>query len=307
VTDQNGARIPSASVSLSNDQTREALYTSVTNQGEYRFEGLEPGAYSLRIEAPGFAPAEVNNFYIGNDDESRLDQTLQVESIAETVNVQGNTTQRFQSMGGAVAVVMPSDPFIQAVSSDDMQSVLSMISGRDVNMRDKNSGTTALEHATRNANREMVQLLISSGADVNAKNGAGKSVLMMLDNDATSDLLWELINAGAKVNAKDSEGNTPLMEAAGVNNVDLIRTLLEAGAKVNAANKQGRTALMAAASEGLVNNIRALILAGSEINAVDDEGKNALDYAMESDHAAVVRLLRSEGIQEKVVAEQEKN
>jgi ankyrin repeat protein len=282
----------SATVNLTSDQG-VAFYTSVNMSGEFRFEGLAPGNYSLRIEAPGFAANEYNGFYVQENSETRLDQTLEVATIEETVEVESD--EQVVSFGGAVAFVAPTDPFIRAAQQDDMEEVTKLIAGRDVNLRDKASNTTALEHAVRNANREMVQLLLAAGAKVNLANESGQTVLMMLDTDATSDLVWDLINAGAKVNSKDKDGDTPLMNAARYNNVDLIRTLLEAGAEVEARNEGKQTAVMQAASEGLVNIIKTLVMAGANINAVDGQGKNALSYALEGEHKAAARLLRTQG------------
>ena len=173
-------------------------------------------------------------------------------------------------------MVGPEDPFIRAAQQDDLETFTSLIAGRDVNQRDKQSETTALEHAVKNGNREMLQLLISAGVKVNEKNSAGETVLMMFDDDATSDLIWDLINAGADVNLKDDNGDTALMRAASVDNLDAVKTLLEAGAKLNDRNKPGNTALMQAASEGHVNIVRALVIAGADINVVDEEGMNAM-------------------------------
>ena len=296
VKDKRGAAIPSASVSITNDQTKVALYTSVTLAGEFRFEGLTAGIYSLRVEAPGFSASEISNFYVQADTETRLDQVLQAESLAGEDEVEG--TQEFISVGGAVVYVAPTDPFILAAQQDDIQEVTKLLAGRDVNARDRTSNTTALEHAVRNSNREMVQLLIGAGAKVNLGNPAGQTVLMMLDGDATSDLVWDLVNAGAKVNIKDNDGETPLMTAARYNNVDVIKTLLEAGAEVNARDKEKQTALFEAAAYGHVNVIRTLIHAGADVNLLDHEGKNALSFAVDGGHPASVRLLRNQGASE---------
>ncbi|HLA10111.1 MAG TPA: ankyrin repeat domain-containing protein [Pyrinomonadaceae bacterium] len=290
VRDVNGALITSASVSLSNHDQSFSLYTSCDSSAEFRFEGLAPGIYHLTVVAPGFA-AVARSFYVGEGRETHLDQTLEVEGIEETVGVRETSN----TISGGAGFVRPLDPLIRAAQEDELEEVSNLIAGREVNLRDKVSRTTALEHAVLNANREMVQLLLSAGAKVDAKNESGETVLMMLDADATTDLVWDLINAGADVNAKDNGDNTPLIEAASGSNVEVLKTLLEAGAKVNATNKQKQTALMMAASEGMVNNVRLLLLSGAEVNAVDHEGKNSLSYAMEVDHKAVIRLLRSQG------------
>ena len=300
VTDQNGAVIPGATVSVSNEEFNLALYASTSLDGQFRIEGLRAGSYNLRIEAPGFAADESNGFYLSQNDEARMDRSLKVAAIEETFEIELNSETRFISSGGAVAYIAPEHPFVRAAQQDDLETLAGLISGMDVNLRDPRSNTTALEHAVRNANREMVQLLLSSGAKVNLKNSSGETVLMMFDGDATSDLMWDLINAGAKVNHKDDGGNTALMQAATADNLEALKALLDAGAEINTKNKSGRTALMLAASEGHVNIVRTLVLAGADINVIDEDKMNALAHAADNDHTAVVRFLKSKGVFETV-------
>jgi hypothetical protein len=305
ITDQNGAVIPSATISVSNEEFSLALYTSSNFGGQFRIDGLRVGSYKLRVEAPGFAPDETNGIYVGENGETRMDRSLKVAAIQEPVDVELNGEIRFISGGGMVAYVAPEHAFVKAAQEDDMEALTALIAGMDVNLRDKRSHTTALEHAVRNANREMVQLLLSAGANVNLKNESGETVLMMLDGDATSDLVWDIINVGAKVNSQDNAGNTPLMQAATSNNLDAVKTLIDAGAKVDARNKRGQTALMLAASEGNVNIVRTLVFAGADINAADNEHLNVLAHALQNDHAAVVRFLKSKGAFETVAKVEE--
>ncbi len=298
ITDQNGAVISGATVSLWNQELNVALYVATGLNGQFKIDSLQAGAYKVRIEAPGFAPQETE-VYVQQNGEARVDRTLSVATIEETVEVESNSVS-YTSVAGGVAFVAPENPFVKAAQEDNLENLTALIAGTDVNLRDKRSGTTALEHAVRNANREMVQLLLAAGANVNAKDAEGETVLMMLDDDATSDLVWDLLNAGAGVNLKDNLGNTPLMQAATLNNLEALKTLLDAGADVNLRNKQGRTALLLAASEGLVNNVRALVLGGADINAIDEDAKDALAHAAENDHAAVVRFLKSKGALETI-------
>ena len=301
VTDQNGAVIPGATVSVSNEEFNLALYASTSLDGRFRIDGLRAGSYKLRIEAPGFAAAdESNGIYLSENGEMRIDRSLKVAAIEENSEIEIKRETRFFSGGGMVAYVAPEHPFVRAAQEDDLETLTGLISGMDVNLRDPRSKTTALEHAVRNANREMVQLLLSSGAKVNLTNASGETVLMMFDADATSDLMWDLINAGAKVNLKDDFGNTALMQAATANNLEALKALLDAGAEINIKNKSGRTALMLAASEGHVNIVRNLVLAGADINVTDEDKMSALAHAAENDHAAVVRLLKSKGAFETV-------
>jgi hypothetical protein len=300
IKDQNGAVIAGATISVWNENTKGALYASTDFNGQFKIDSLLAGPYKIRVEAPGFAAAENIDVYLQSSGEVRVDRTLSIAAIEETVNIESGSTETFTFSGGAMAIVAPDHPFIRAAQEDDLEALTALISGMDVNLRDKITKTTALEHAVRNANREMVQLLISAGANANAKNESGETVLMMLDDDATADLIWDLINAGAAVNVQDESGNTPLMQVATANNLEVVKVLLDAGAEINTKNKSGRTALMLAASEGHVNTVRALVLAGADINATDEDDMNALAHAADNNHLPVVRFLKSKGAVEAV-------
>lgn len=305
ITDPNGAVIAGASIGISNRESNLALYTSTNDDGTFRFDSLAAGMYSVRISAPNFAPDVTEGVFVEDNGVTRVDRSLRVAGIEAEVDVQSE--HRVYATAGVVAYVAPEDPMIKAAQEDNLQQVQELLPGRNVNLRGQRSGTTALEHAVRNGNREMTQLLLSAGADVNTRDAGRQTVLMMLDEEATADLVWDLINAGAKVSQKDSEGNTPLIEAAGFNNIEVLKTLLDAGADISVKNNNGDTPLMMAASAGLVNNVRALVLAGADINQRDSENKSALSLAIENDHAAVIRWLRAQGAMEMVAQVKEEN
>ena len=290
VFDPAGAVIPSATITITNVENREVLVAYTDGVGQYKLSGLQPGTYNLKVEAPGFAPSDVPLITLRENDNNRMDQTLSIAQINETVEIKSESVL----MGGAM-IALPTDPLIKAAQEDDIEAVKEALIKTEANVRDKNTNSTALEHAVRNGNREMIQLLLWAKADVNARDRSGQTVLMMLDEDVTTDVVWDLLNAGAKVNLRDNDGDTALSEIATVNNTEVMKTLLDAGAKVNTVNNDGQSALMKAAAEGLVNNIRVLIQAGADINQQDKSGKTALMYAKEGEHRAAIRLLLSLG------------
>lgn len=308
ITDQNGAVISGAGITLGNAQTSYLAGTMTNGAGEYRFEGLQPGDYRLTIEAFGFGKREVLGVVLSDNGSQRIDQMLEVASIQETVEIEGgesNNTQNVILGGAMVVMVEPSEPLVKAAQDDDLQALEALLTRNNVNVRDKSIGTTALEHAVRNGDREMVQVLLAAGADVNSMNDAKETALMMLGEEASADIVWDLINAGGKVNLKDEEGSTALIEAAIVKNVGVLNALLHAGAKVDARNDEGQTALMLAASNGQLANLRALIRAGADMNAQDKDRKTVLDHARENDHEKVVKLLQSYGAI-KAIADEDK-
>jgi hypothetical protein len=292
ILDPNGAVIPGALVTLTNAETKQIVSTVSDGSGNYRFN-VDTGTYDLKVEARGFATNDVSTIVLRENDNNRIDQTLGIAPISETVDIQSGETTT-QIMGGAM-VAMPSDPLVKAANADDLDAVRDELTRHEVNTRDQLTEWTALECAVRNANREMVQLLLWAKADINSRDHSGQTVLMMMGESATTDIVWDLLNAGAKVNARDNDGDTALSESARVNNTEVLKTLLDVGAKVNTVNDDGQSALMLAAGDGLVNNIRLLIQAGADINQRDKEGKTALTYAKENEHSAAIRLLISLG------------
>ena len=291
IFDPNGAAIPGATVTLINLETKQIVSASANGEGEYTFNNLAVGIYSMKVEASGFAATEVTSITLRENDANRIDQTLGIATINETVEVLSGPSV---VMGGAM-ISVPGEPLVKAATEDNLDAVKEELIKTDANVRDKATEWTALECAVRNGNREMVQVLLWAKADVNARDSHGQTVLMTVNDNVTTDLVWDLLNAGAKVNARDEDGDTPLYEISGINNTEVLKTLLDVGAKVNAVNKEGQSALMRAASEGLVNNIRLLIQAGADINQRDKEGKTALTYAREGEHRAAIRLLVSMG------------
>jgi hypothetical protein len=288
VTDSQGAAISGATVYLSSEQANFSLITSTDPQGDFRFEGLEAGPYSLRFEAAGFSPAEAATLYVAANSTQRANMRLRPEEVREEERV-------VATMGAVAIVVEPSEPLVKAAKEDEFLEMLAVLTRENVNVRDKATGTTAVEHAVRNGNREMLQALISVGADVNIRNDSKETALMMLGTEATADMVWDLIHAGAKLDLKDDEGNTALMEAAMVNNLSVLQALLQAGAQVNLKNDEGQTALMLAASNDMMKNVKALVAAGADMNARDKNGKTALNYAKEEDNEKIVKLLQSYG------------
>jgi ankyrin repeat protein len=91
---------------------------------------------------------------------------------------------------------------------------------------------------------EMVEVLLSAGADANAKTkNEGETALHAAAKEGHTGAAELLIKAGANVNAKTKlDKFTPLMEAAKDGNSELVKLLLKSGAKRKTKDRLGRTA-----------------------------------------------------------------
>ena len=120
-------------------------------------------------------------------------------------------------------------------NSVDVAKLL-IAAGADVNAWDNKVGETALICAARKTyvleadsernkskNMAMVKLLIEAGANVNDKDGYGRTALIYAAKKNSVDLVKILIEAGADVNVKDGYGNTALYYALKSDVKELLR------------------------------------------------------------------------------------
>ena len=76
--------------------------------------------------------------------------------------------------------------------------------------------------ATINGNKEVCQLLIEKGADVNASDLFGSTALMIAASNGHKEVCQLLIDNGADVNAVEKGGRTSLMLAAENENKEVV-------------------------------------------------------------------------------------
>ena len=94
------------------------------------------------------------------------------------------------------------------------------------------------------ASVEVLQLLVRTGADVQASYGTDTPLHWAVHKHGDIAVIKYLIDEGADVNAKGIGGNTPLHTAAKWNpHVEVVKYLIERGANVHAENKDGKTPL----------------------------------------------------------------
>jgi Carboxypeptidase regulatory-like domain len=89
VTDQTGAVIPGATVTVTDMQRGIPRNLTTDRSGEYVAPSLLPGTYTVRAEAKGFKAIENSNLLLEVGKDIRVDLTLQPGEQTQTVNVTG--------------------------------------------------------------------------------------------------------------------------------------------------------------------------------------------------------------------------
>jgi ankyrin repeat protein len=164
-------------------------------------------------------------------------------------------------------------PLLAAARTGDVGvAKLLMMGGAEVETRERRRQQTPLMWAVSGGHRDVVRLLIETGADVNATSGTGFTPLMFAARQGDVDAARMLISAGADVQRAAADGATALMVAAGSLSLPddgrerTAITLLDHGADPNTA-AFGYTVLHLAVATGKPDLVRHLLTHGANPNA----------------------------------------
>jgi ankyrin repeat protein len=297
IIDPMGAVVSGAKVTLTNVQTSLAYAYTTGDDGAFKFLFSDVGRYHLTVEAQGFAKKEIRELDLKPDDNRAVNVELELPEIMAQVEIKASSTETQSVTMGVVAFVEPEDPLVKAAFKNDLDGVKQLLFvSTDINATDPQANANAMDYAVEHGNREMVQVLLSAGADVNARNRDARTSLMYLGENASAEMVRDLLSFGADVNARDGYGVTPLMKAAASLSFPVLKQLIDAGAGIDAKDNHGATVLMSAAENEDGRTLRLLIGAGVDLNAKneDDDG-TALIVAARSGRADSVKALLNAG------------
>jgi Carboxypeptidase regulatory-like domain len=87
VNDATGAAVSNAKIVATLTSTG-AIHETLTNEsGNYTIPDLQPGPYSVAVEAPGFKKAVQENIVLASNSSTRVDVDLQTGNVTETIQV----------------------------------------------------------------------------------------------------------------------------------------------------------------------------------------------------------------------------
>jgi hypothetical protein len=114
VTDSSMAAVPGATVVLTNSNTGVSATRTTDQYGKYFFDYVEPGAYSVSVEASGFSKFIQQNVTVQVRGDITINAPLTVGTLAESVTVttapvavQFNTTSRELTVGSKLIAELP--------------------------------------------------------------------------------------------------------------------------------------------------------------------------------------------------------
>lgn len=170
----------------------------------------------------------------------------------------------------------------------DVELVQTLIDGgADLNVHGKLRGNTPLHYAVSSGNKNMVDILVSNGADLSLESTSGNTPIDVASRQDRDYILRLFMDKGADIFL--------IHVAAGMGDLTQIKAFIENGIDVNTRNKDGFTPLYAACSRGHADVVKFLIDNGADVNAKDDYGQAPIDVAAERNRRNLVQLLVAKG------------
>ncbi|MCW1430286.1 ankyrin repeat domain-containing protein [Novosphingobium sp. JCM 18896] len=149
--------------------------------------------------------------------------------------------------------------------------------------------------AARLGRVDVLPALLRAGADIDARDRAGYTPLILASYHGHEHATAMLLATGAQVDRPDAaRGNTALMGVAFKGHGGIAARLLAAGAEPNRTNHAGQTALMMAALFGRSAIVDQLLMHGADASSRDIAGNSARSVAeAQGNDVMVARLDRA--------------
>lgn len=156
--------------------------------------------------------------------------------------------------------------------------------GGDVNSKDNDgNGITTLQRAIGGCSSQIIQLLLSKGADPNmpGQNNAlaiNYAIAHSRDKQESLKILELLFEYKADINA-GGEFQAPVITAVIHQRSDMLAVLLKEGVDPNIAGKESKSPLHFAVENRDIESVKLLVANGAEVDVKNSEGQTPLEYA----------------------------
>ncbi|XP_057217072.1 ankyrin repeat and death domain-containing protein 1B [Triplophysa rosa] len=182
-------------------------------------------------------------------------------------------------------------PLHLASKNGQREALQLLLDNFDIRNEVNQAGQTALYLAADEAHEDCVQTLLEANCDPNILTLNKSSLLHPVCERGHFPILKLLIESGAQLNAQNQHLETPFHLAVKNCHIPIIHTLLEAGCDPNITDQMGQTALHIATEMGKVDVVEMILKAGMDLEIQDRQGKTALGVAARGNMVIIVDMI----------------
>jgi hypothetical protein len=189
VLDKGGASIPGAEVTLTQEQTGFVSKAVSNDSGNFTFNGLNVGTYDLKASAKGFDLFVEKGIVVNVSQTSRVDATLTVGGVDQTVTVQSDVMQ-VQTDSNVVSTLVSEQQITEiATENRNFASLVALGLGVSSTLPDNNTPTSvgASSNISVNGLRQSHNIWLIDGGEADDRGGAG-GIDILPSQDAIAQL-----------------------------------------------------------------------------------------------------------------------
>ena len=165
VTDPSGATVPNAKVTITNVGTNIARSVITGSDGNYVFALLPVGTYSVSVQATGFKGFQAPNITLAAGDDARVDASMQVGALGQSVVVEAANTPVLQTTSSTVSsVITPTATQDLPLNGRNFINLVQLSPGTG------DSGQSSLSNGTRPDDRRQTSAVSSNGLSESFNN-----------------------------------------------------------------------------------------------------------------------------------------
>jgi len=219
ITDQSGAVVPKAQVTLSNSATGLERKTTASGAGSYEFLQVTPGAYRLTVEATGFKKYEANDLQLEVNNPATVNIVLEVGGTTEVVAVTAEAPM-LNTVDASVGSVINENQVKQLpLEARDVAALYSMQPGVVYlgNRTDMPTQTDTRSGAVNGAHSDQSNIMLD-GVDVNDQTrGLAFTSVLRMTPDSMQEFRVETTNYDAQ-GGRSSGAQVSIVTKSGTNN-----------------------------------------------------------------------------------------
>jgi ankyrin repeat protein len=194
----------------------------------------------------------------------------------------------------------PDAVLLAAAATGDADAVaLALRDGADLEARDA-AGRTALLLASAGDHVEVARVLVALGADPDAVDSRQDTPWLVTGVTGSVEMLEALLPASPDLGLVNRFGGVSVIPASERGHVEYVRRVVDTGIDVDHVNRLGWTALLEAVilGDGGARHqevVRVLLAAGADASIGDRDGVTALEHAERLGHEELATILRGQG------------
>jgi hypothetical protein len=188
VTDQNGAVVPDATVTVTQIETGATRTVTTSSDGNYALASLGIGTYKVVVTKQGFKETSITNVVVNVANITRQDVVLQTGLTTEVVNITAENVQ-VETQTGAVGEVISGEQVrelpLNGRSFVQLTQLQPGVSGQD-NLDPKQKGLFGGVDFSVNGNSSQSNLFLTDGAN-NNDTGSNRTILLFPSIEAIAE------------------------------------------------------------------------------------------------------------------------